>query len=79
MVRVLVCFVCCNLFTELDAERCPTCKWYKCPHCNNCLCSLTLREKIVAIAVWLSNADVPVEIFRDWLKHLKELKQIERL
>jgi len=47
------CFVCFKTFskTEKGVEKCKICGDFKCPLCGGCLCSLTVGEQRVALAM----------------------------
>jgi len=73
--------VCGEIFEK--AEPCEECKWLKCPHCAACLCSLSDKEKFIAIAVRLSNitraVSIPSDVWNKWYDYLKKLKEKESL
>jgi len=54
--RRWVCFVCGGLFVPGDTKECDECHWLKCPYCDGCLCNLGVKERIVALSVYLSHA-----------------------
>lgn len=46
------CFYCYQDFSKDEAtHRCPECGDFRCPRCGACLCSLTLGEQRVALAM----------------------------
>ena len=73
-MKKFICFKCGKEFEE--KERCVNCTWLKCPFCGACLCSLSFSEKFVAIAVWLSNADLDKETYQGWYNYLIGLKTV---
>ena len=46
----LCCFRCMNWFDKTKVEACKVCGDWKCVNCSACLCSLSKREKRIAIA-----------------------------
>jgi len=73
--RLWPCFRCLELFDPREAKICEECKWMVCPRCRACLCSLSGKEKIVAIAVWLSHEDYLRASDRlRWLKYARKLR-----
>lgn len=47
---LLCCFECLTWFEKDGVESCEVCGDWKCPKCASCLCSLSRREKKIAIA-----------------------------
>ena len=47
------CFNCFKWFNkkEQKAKQCKECGDFKCPHCNNCMCNLTDKEKKIVLAM----------------------------
>lgn len=46
------CFVCYKPFSKnIKSDKCKTCGDFKCPLCKGCLCSLTVGEQKVALAM----------------------------
>ncbi len=42
------CFNCGQKFDVTEAEVCPKCGWFKCPHCGACGCNLSEEARKVA-------------------------------
>jgi len=60
-----ICFSCLHDFKPVDF--CKRCRWARCPHCFNCLCTISKIERRVAIAVWLSHVQVSPETKKHFL------------
>jgi len=63
------CFSCLHDFKPTDF--CERCGWAKCTHCFSCLCTISKAERRVAIAVWLSHAQVPPDTKKRFLEIAK--------
>ncbi len=75
----LCCFNCLNWFNKTNLESCDICGDWKCPKCASCLCSLSPKEKKIAIAYMATYENLLKEVTSesyDFGRHQEVLSQI---
>lgn len=75
----VVCFVCYKVFPKdkPGANKCCECGDFKCPICKGCLCSLTIGEQRVALAMMRTYEPLLGEKY-NFSKHKKIEKRIKK-
>ena len=76
---ILCCFRCTGWFDKSKANVCETCGDWKCTNCGSCLCSLSPKEKKVAIAYMATYENLLRELTGesyDFSRHLAVLSEI---
>lgn len=75
----LCCFKCLGWFDKAKAPTCDVCGDWKCTACGSCLCSLSKREKGIAIAYMATYENLLRELTGesyDFRRHLSVLKEL---